>query len=120
MILGIGNDIIEISRIKKACEKSGFLSKCYTEKEVECFGTYPQSLAGNFAAKEAVVKAMGIGFRGFYANSLEIMRDELGKPYVVFYGEAYKIYEKMGKPQVFVTISHSTEYAMATCVIEGK
>lgn len=118
MIIGIGNDIIEIERVRKACESEHFLERCFTSEEIRRFKDYPQSLAGNYAAKEAVVKAMGTGFRKFYPGEIEVVRDEMGKPVVSFYGEAKQLYEKLGGPNVFVTISHCNEYAMATCVME--
>ena len=63
MIIGIGTDIIEISRIQKAVENKSFLSKIYTKSEQQLFHNCNyETLAGNFAAKEAVVKAMGTGF----------------------------------------------------------
>ncbi|MBM6839885.1 holo-ACP synthase, partial [Clostridium saudiense] len=86
MILGVGTDIIEIERIKKAIERTPkFLEKTFTEKEIELFKSKAmkvESIAGNFAAKEAISKAIGTGFRGFSLNDLEILRDELGKPIV--------------------------------------
>lgn len=118
MILGIGNDIIEIKRIEELCNRMGFPHRIFTQKEIDLFSQSIQSLAGNFTAKEAIVKAMGTGFRGFYPESIEIIRDEYGKPIVSFYGKAKDIFEKMGKPNVFVTISHCRKYAMATCVLE--
>ena len=57
MIIGIGVDIIEIERVKKACQKYSFIRKIYTEREIELFGEKYSSLAGNFAVKEAVSKA---------------------------------------------------------------
>ena len=53
MILGLGNDIIEIQRVKRACNTAGFLTRCFTNKELECFGENYTSLAGNYAVKEA-------------------------------------------------------------------
>lgn len=119
MIIGIGTDIIEISRVKKACEKQNFIEKCYTEKEIEFIGSRTESLAGNFAVKEAVSKALGTGFRGFGLRDVECLRDELGKPYVVLHNGALERFESVGGKNVLVSISHSKADAIAFVVVEG-
>ena len=86
MILGVGTDIIEIDRIKNAIDNTpGFLEKVFTEREVEELSKNTlrvESVAGNFAVKEAVSKAVGTGIRGFSFRDIEVFRDELGKPIV--------------------------------------
>ena len=90
-IYGIGTDIIEISRIRDAINRtSSFKKKVYTEKEIEYIEKKKEpyvSYAGRFAAKEAVSKALGTGVRGFSLSDVEILNDELGKPNVVLYNE---------------------------------
>jgi holo-[acyl-carrier protein] synthase len=118
MILGLGTDIVEISRIKKAIERTPtFLAKVYTEKEIEYISQkknpYP-SYAGRFAAKEAIAKAFGTGVREFSLLDIEILNDELGKPVVSLFG---KIGEKY-KGKLNLSISHSREYATATAILE--
>lgn len=84
---GIGNDIIEISRIENAVKKESFVKKVFTEKEIEYIisrGGRAETYAGKFSAKEAVSKALGTGVRGFSPNDIEILNNELGKPYVIF------------------------------------
>ena len=86
MIVGIGNDIIEIERIEKAILKEGFKNKVYTERELENIekrGNRTETYAGIFSAKEAISKAIGTGVREFSLIDLEILNDDLGKPYVV-------------------------------------
>ena len=63
MIFGIGTDLIEVARVGKACEKEGFLARVFTEAECNLIRKQPQKAAGNFAVKEAVVKAFGTGFQ---------------------------------------------------------
>jgi len=93
-IYGIGTDIIEISRIRDAINRtSSFKRKVYTEKEIEYIEKKKEpyaSYAGRFAAKEAVSKALGTGERGFSLSDVEILNDELGKPNVVLYNEILK------------------------------
>ena len=119
MIKGIGMDMVEIARIRKACEKEHFLNKMYTVEEVLRYRKFPVRLAGNFAVKEAVAKALGTGFRTFMPADVEVLRDELGKPYVNLYGEAAELAQKMGIIHIFVTITNEKEYAAAVAVLEG-
>ena len=93
MIIGIGTDIIEIERIEIAVKRTkGFINKLFTENEINIFesrGFKSEVIAGNFAAKEAVSKALGTGFRGFGVKDIEILRDELGKPVVNLNSNVY-------------------------------
>ncbi|MGL4362742.1 MAG: holo-ACP synthase [Cellulosilyticaceae bacterium] len=122
MVVGIGTDIIEIERIDKAVLRTkSFLNKVYTHKEQmlwESKGKKVTFLAGNFAAKEAVSKALGTGFRTFGLCDVEILRDELGKPEVVLHGDAKKIFEQIGVSHIFVSISHCKHYATAMVILE--
>lgn len=119
MILGIGNDIIEIERVKRAGQSEAFLRRVYTAREQERFQHIPASLAGNFAVKEAVAKALGTGFRGFGPADIEVLRDGQGRPFVKLYNGARKRSEELGIERIWVTISHGREVAMATAVAEG-
>ena len=86
MIIGIGTDIVEIDRIEKAVHRTNrFMDKIYTEHEQEYYKINHkkiESLAGFFAAKEAVSKALGTGFRSFEVRDIEIIPNEIGKPEV--------------------------------------
>lgn len=123
MIIGIGNDIIEIDRIQKAIVRVQFIEKYFTEKEIELYESRNQNieiLAGNFAVKESVSKVFGTGIRGFGLRDIEVLRDELGKPYVVLYKEAKEIAENMKINHLFVTISHSQKYVVGFAIGEGS
>lgn len=117
MILGIGIDIVEIKRIQKAIENMRFLEKYFCEAERE-YARCAESLAGNFAAKEAAAKALGCGFRGFGPKQIAVLRDDLGKPYIQFYGKAKERAEQLGATHVYVTISHERQYAIANVILE--
>ena len=94
MIVGIGNDIIEIERVEKAISKEGFIAKVYTQREIENIvkrGNRTETYAGIFSAKEAVSKAIGTGVREFALTDLEILNDDLGKPYVIVSDKLKKI-----------------------------
>ena len=120
MIIGIGNDLIAVDRVAKACEKEAFLTRTFTAKEIEAFRNKPQSLAGNFAVKEAISKCFGTGFRGFELTDIEVLRKENGRPYVNLYNGAKYIFNTLNASNVFVSISNTEEFAMATAVLESK
>ena len=122
MIVGIGNDIIEIERIKGAIErhKERFLARTFTAREQEyCFRHKEahRHFAGRFAAKEAVVKAMGTGFRdGIEFLDVEILNDPLGKPYVRL---SPMLQERIGHVSIHLSISHCNEYAAAVAIMDS-
>ena len=121
MIVGIGNDIIEIERIEKAISKEGFKNKIYTQRElknIEKRGNRTETYAGIFSAKEAISKAIGTGVREFSLTDLEILNDDLGKPYVVVSEKLDKILKtKKENYQIEISISHSKKYATAMAII---
>ncbi|WP_338995654.1 holo-ACP synthase [Fusobacterium animalis] len=121
MIVGIGNDIIEIERIEKAISKEGFKNKIYTQRELENIkkrGNRAETYAGVFSAKEAISKAIGTGVREFSLTDLEILNDDLGKPYVVVSEKLDKIIKSKKKDyQIEISISHSKKYAIAMAII---
>lgn len=120
IFLGIGNDIIEISRIENAVKKESFVKKVFTEKEIEYIisrGERAETYAGKFSAKEAVSKALGTGVRGFSPNDIEILNNELGKPYVIFKNSIADFNDKYF---VDISISHCREYAAAAAIIFKK
>lgn len=119
MIIGIGTDMIEIHRIKKACQNSRFIERVYTELERTKYLTYVQKLAGNFAVKEAVVKVLGTGFGKIEPREIEVLRNEKGKPYVVLYGNAQEQQQQLGIQSFHVSITNTNEYAMAFVIGEG-
>ena len=121
MIVGIGNDIIEIERIEKAISKEGFKNKVYTQKELENIkkrGDRVETYAGIFSAKEAISKAIGTGVREFSLTDLEILNDDLDKPYVVVSEKLDKIIKsKKEDYQIEISISHSKKYVIAIAII---
>lgn len=120
MIEGTGIDIIEIYRIKNAIIKNNnFIYKIFTEREIDYFRSRnfsPEVVAGNFAAKEAISKALGTGFRKFSLKDIEILRDELGAPVAFLHGSSKELVK--GPYKLHVSISHSKENAIAYAVLE--
>ena len=121
MIVGIGNDIIEIERVEKAISKEGFIAKVYTQREIENIvkrGNRTETYAGIFSAKEAISKAIGTGVREFALTDLEILNDDLGKPYVIVSDKLNEIIQrKKENYQIEIAISHSKKYATAMAII---
>lgn len=120
MIIGVGTDLIEIERIKKACEKEAFLAHVYTEEERRQAGGKVSRLAGDFAVKEAVSKVFGTGFRSFGMPDIEVLRDELGKPWVRLHGEAKKLAETLKITRIHVSLTNTDSLASAYAVGEGE
>lgn len=121
MIFGVGIDIIEVERIRKAYHKLGarFVNGVYTEREIEfCMKHKDPSerLAARWAAKEAVLKALGTGYsRGVKWTEVEIIDNELSRPTIKVSG---RVAEFMGEMKAHISISHLKEYATAIAVIE--
>lgn len=119
-IYGIGTDIIEIDRIKQSLNRNlKLLDKLFSKNELEELkkkNYKSESIAGNFAAKEAVVKSVGTGLRGFNAKDIEILRDNLNKPVVVASGNFKIFLDENNIKDIKVSISHSKRYATATAI----
>ena len=120
MIFGIGIDLIEIQRVIKACEKEAFLSRIYTKQEQELIRKDKRKAASNFAVKEAVVKAFGTGFYGIAPRQIEVLRDELGKPYVNLYDDAKQFVKDHGIARLFVSVTNTKDLVNAYVIAELK
>ncbi len=118
----IGIDIIEIVRIERALERWGerFLHRVYTEPELRRCRKKPSRLAGRFAGKEAVMKALGTGVKGISWREIEILAEPSGKPLVHLYGKAQEKAADLGLDKLAISLSDSKEYAIAFVVGEIK
>jgi phosphopantetheine--protein transferase-like protein len=117
MITGTGTDIIEIDRIRKALSHPGFKERVFTPAEREYIGDHASSVqkyAGRFAAKEAVMKALG---KGFPWLAIEILAKPSGEPFVRLHGHAAAV---LGEGRIWVSISHCHLYATACAVAESS
>ena len=121
-IQGIGTDIIEVQRIRKAIERHGdrFLKQLFTEKERAYCSRYKDATphyAGRFAAKEAILKAFGTGLRPELSwQEIEILNNSHGKPEVQV---ASSLLQTLSVTQIFLSISHCDAYATATAITVG-
>lgn len=120
MIRGIGTDIVEIDRISNAIKKEFFLKKAFNDSEIDmAVGRKKDSfLAGNFATKEAFVKALGTGFRGIELKDLAVLRDELGKPFIKICNNLNRHLQGIDENKIHVSISNTDSLAIAMVVIE--
>ncbi|MGE5630394.1 MAG: holo-ACP synthase [Caulobacteraceae bacterium] len=122
MIFGIGTDIIEIKRVKKAIARNPkFIERIFTEQEIEYYrkrNMNAEHIAAGFSAKEAVLKALGTGLNRFKWKDIEILRCSIGKPVVHLNGGIKDFVEENSIGIIHVTISHSKDFATATAVAE--
>jgi len=118
-IIGIGTDIVECLRIRRMLEKHGelFLTRVYTEREIRYCRSRKHSTehyAGRWAAKEAILKCLGTGWRrGICWTELEIRNDPSGQPRVQLQGAALAQARKLQIAKILISISHCRAYATA-------
>ena len=120
MILGIGTDIVSVKRMEKALASPTFVQKVFTQAELEYIGSSAEHAAGFFAAKEALVKALGTGFGHIKANETEIRHNSKGVPFFVLYDNAEQAEKRLGTTNIMLSISHERDFAVAFVVIEGR
>ena len=126
IILGHGVDLIECPRLEKMLEHHGerLLRRVFTAHEQAYCQQHKeriQHLAGRFAAKEAVLKALGTGMRGQMKwTDVQIANDDLGKPEIVLSGESALVAESTGVTRVLISISHTREHAVASAIALGQ
>ena len=117
-----GIDLVDFGRIKKMVRthRDRFLNRVFTEAEQQYAGknkNHFEKLAGRFAAKEAVLKLLGTGWRGKIKwTEIEVINNPLGQPIVRLTGEVKKIAKKMGIKQISISITHTANFAIASAV----
>jgi holo-[acyl-carrier protein] synthase len=111
----IGVDIVEIARLEEAIARHGeaFLKRIYTDSELKLYRKKLPSLAARFAAKEAVVKALGNPAKDISLKEIEVLSGPGGQPLVNLYGRTQQQAKGMGLDELAVSLSHSKEYAVA-------
>ena len=123
MILGIGIDIVHISRLRKWHGQRRLLERYFHPAEIadaDSRGpTAVQSLAARFAAKEAYGKALGTGMRDLKLRDIQVKNDDNGKPGICLYGFALEKFKHLGGKAIFVSLTHERDNAVAVVVLEG-
>jgi holo-[acyl-carrier protein] synthase len=114
----VGIDVIEIERVREVLERHGerFLRRIYTERERERYQGRIQELAARFAAKEAVMKALGTGIRGIRWRDIEVLPNRRGKPIVVLHDTASTRATQLGLVHWSISLTHSRGDAMAIVI----
>ena len=125
MIVGVGCDIIEIERIARAIKSESFIRRVFTAEEAASCQRRGQqaaaSFAARFAAKEAVLKALGTGLREGSLQEIAVDNDGLGKPLVQLSGHFAMLAKQLGVKNIQISLSHSRELATAYVIMEdGK
>lgn len=125
MIVGVGCDIIEIERIARAIKSESFIRRVFTAEEAAYCQRRGQqaaaSFAARFAAKEAVLKALGTGLREGSLQEIAVDNDGLGKPLVQLSGHFAMLAKQLGVKNIQISLSHSRDLATAYVIMEdGK
>ena len=121
-IIAHGIDLVDFPRIEEMVKRHGerFLDRVFTVSEQQYANSNKngiEKLAGRFAAKEAVMKLVGTGWRGKIAwTDIEVVNTETGQPEVRLSGEVKKIADKLGITQISVSITHTANFAIASAV----
>ena len=124
-IIGIGTDIVECLRSARMIERHDelFLNRVYTRHEIQYSSSRKaatQHYAGRWAAKEAVLKALGTGWsRGIKWTDIEVISEVSGKPHCEIHGVGREVCDEMGITDILISISHCRSHATATAIAVG-
>ena len=122
-VVGIGVDMCAVSRMEKAIEREHFYMRIFTDKERAYLDgknkSRAQSAAAMYAAKEAVMKALGTGLsKGIFFDQIEVTHDELGAPGLVLSGRALERMQELGGSGILLSLSHEGDMAIAFAVMQ--
>ncbi|MGI5069013.1 holo-ACP synthase [Treponema denticola] len=123
MILGLGIDIVEVSRLEKWLNDKKLLERFFYKEELEYVlskrdGAAP-SLAVRFAAKEAFGKALGTGLAGIELKDIAVVNDKTGRPFLKLFGTALQALKEKGGASIHLSLTHEKTTAAAVVIIEG-
>lgn len=123
MIHGIGTDLFEVDRMERLVARGKpYLETIFSENEInscDAQARKSEHFAARYAAKEALLKALGTGWRGGLAFSdIEVLNDELGKPQVVLHGKVKAFCEEQQLTNILISLSHTKTTAIAVVVLE--
>lgn len=120
-MLASGVDIIEVERVKRSMDRYGdrFTARFFTKRELEQCAGRATSLAGRFAVKEAVAKALGTGIGDIRWRDIEILNDQRGRPHLILHNSAQQLAHNLGLRHWSVSLSHTAIYAVGMVVAMG-
>lgn len=121
MIVGLGLDVVEVTRVAQALARHGdrFLARCFNREELSR-PSDPEHVAGLFAAKEAAFKALGTGWgQGIGFHHVVLAKNHAGKPSLAFRGVAQDLARALGVHHIHVSITHQRLVAIAVVILEG-
>ena len=122
MITGIGVDIVQIRRMERWHSQSGLLERFFHPQELAAVlakgGSVDHSLAGHFAAKEALGKALGTGFEGIVLKDIMVINHRNGRPELQVFGTAMEALKKNGANRMHLSLTHEQDNAVAMVVLE--
>jgi len=126
-VINLGIDLIECQRIRDLWQRHGdrVTDRLLTSAELEYVRRYVADvvprLAGRFAAKEAILKVLGTGWRGQIAwRDMEVLNDAAGRPFVTLTGECQRVAGSLGITRILLSITHTENYAAATAIGVGE
>ncbi|HPO02225.1 holo-ACP synthase [Treponema zuelzerae] len=123
MIVGIGLDVVHVSRLERWEKIPGLLDRYFHPEELAAAMSRGSgatlSLAARFAAKEAFGKAIGTGLSGITLKNILVLNNHNGKPCIHLFGNALEAFEKSGGEQVHLSLTHERDNALAMVVVEG-
>lgn len=123
MIVGIGLDVVHVSRLERWQKIPGLLERYFHPEELATALSRGSgailSLAARFAAKEAFGKAIGTGLSGITLKNILVLNNHNGKPCMQLFGNALVAFEKSGGEQLHLSLTHERDNALAMVVVEG-
>jgi holo-[acyl-carrier protein] synthase len=121
-MLAVGVDMIEVARMERGVARHGqrFYDRFFTEQEQRYCEGRATSLAGRFAIKEAVGKAMGTGIGDISWTEVEVVCDERGKPHLILHNQAQTLAAQLGLTQWSISLSHTDTHAIGFVVAMGE
>jgi holo-[acyl-carrier protein] synthase len=123
VVVGIGIDVVQVSRMRQWVDQQGLLERYFHPRELETAlsrgHSMVLSLAARFAAKEAFGKALGIGLRDVKLREIEVRNNSMGKPEMILHGRAREWLHHFGGQSVLLSMTHEVDNAIAVVIIEG-
>ncbi|UCC86035.1 MAG: holo-ACP synthase [Anaerolineales bacterium] len=120
VVIAVGVDLVEISRIEAVLKRHGdrFLRRVYTDGELSYANERPSALAARWAAKEATAKALGTGIGPVSFREIEVVCDAMGKPGLYLHGSAARLAAHLHLEHFALSLSHAADFALAFVVAQ--